>query len=96
MVSFTPLFSSLSQFYPITNLIISLFLSTSTSDAPILFLSLHFIYFIAFETVGNEGWNWQEFLKYMKKVRLVLALSIAFFTPTHTHGFLRPVCFSLP
>jgi hypothetical protein len=24
---------------------------------------------IAFEALGNEGWNWQEFLKYMKKVR---------------------------
>lgn len=27
------------------------------------------IYFPAIETVGNPGWNWAGFLKYMKKVR---------------------------
>lgn len=27
---------------------------------------------IAFETVGNEGWNWPEFLKYIKKVCIIL------------------------
>ena len=31
--------------------------------------SAFFRVLLAFETVGNEGWNWEELLKYMKKVQ---------------------------
>lgn len=35
-----------------------------TSQRPYLFST------VAYEFLGNEGWNWPEFLKYLKKVLL--------------------------